>query len=354
MSYILDMSKLQLGDIVISSGTSLGAQFIKIGTLSKDTHAMLYTDHTMIHAVPDGGVFSKNPQRELFKSEEHVRVLRLKERIPHELLELICDYARSLVGAIYSVKEAIRTKKSAKTLDGAKTNMQFCSRLIAQSYASQNISLVNNVNYCSPKELGNSTLLQEAIGCVRKASQEDIAFAKSPDPTVENQRRTYEWLNKTRDIAKKLDFNVQAINDVSTFLQHYPKNDTSVCDFIKKSGYLEHYNVDLNLNPHRYDDKLFTEYFKEKQIPLEEAVKGEFQKEPGLINHMNKNYQVHSQMYASTNLEYHAIHVKLYQDILLFVKSRLIVLYQVFTTSIDTKFKAQLFLLIQQIEQIVI
>ena len=39
MSYILDFNKVQPGDIVISSGTTIGAQVIKLGTWSKDTHS---------------------------------------------------------------------------------------------------------------------------------------------------------------------------------------------------------------------------------------------------------------------------------------------------------------------------
>jgi hypothetical protein len=168
MSYILDFNNMQLGDVVISSGTSLVAQVIKLGTWSKDTHAMLYVGHTMIHAIPDGGVFSKSPQRELFKSVEHVKVFRLKDSVPFSTLSSICDHARSLTGSIYSVKEAVRTKRYSNKQTDAQTNMQFCSRLIAQSYAYQNIDLVKNSNYCSPKELNNSALLIEVAGAVKK------------------------------------------------------------------------------------------------------------------------------------------------------------------------------------------
>ena len=354
MSYILDFNNMQLGDVVISSGTSLGAQVIKLGTWSKDTHAMLYVGHTMIHAIPDGGVFSKSPQRELFKSAEHVKVLRLKDSVPFSTLNSICDHARSLTGSIYSVKEAVRTKRHSNKQTDAQTNMQFCSRLIAQSYAYQSINLVKNSNYCSPKELSNSALLIEVAGAVKKASDDEIAFSKTPDPSLENQKVTYDWLNKVRVIASGLDREIQTINDVSDFIKHHPEQDSVVSELVKLSGYLEHYQCDLKLNSYRYDLEEFIAYFKNKNILIEEAVAGELQKEPGMIDHFYRNLTVHTQIYEETNLKYHELHRNLYLNMLLFIKDRLVVMYSALIPPTDMKLKAQVFLFIQRIDGIVI
>ncbi|MFV7786174.1 YiiX/YebB-like N1pC/P60 family cysteine hydrolase [Shewanella marisflavi] len=354
MSYILDFNKVQPGDIVISSGTSLGAQVIKLGTWSKDTHAMLYVGHTMIHAVPDGGVFSKNPQRELFKSAKHVKVLRLKESVASSVLSSICDYARSLSGSIYSVKEAIRTKRHSNKQTDAQTNMQFCSRLVAQSYAYQDINLVKNSNYCSPKELSNSDLLEEVLGAVRKASADEVEFSKTPDPTIENQKVTYKWLNKVRVIASALDYEVQTINDVADFVKSHPEKDPEISELIKLSGYLEHYQCDLKLNPYRYDLEGFKEYFSNRNIPIEEAVEGELQKEPSMIDHFYRNLTVHVQLYKETGLEYHDLHRNLYLNMLQFIKDRLVVMYSSLTPPTDMQLKAKVFIFIQRIDEIVI
>lgn len=354
MSYILDFNKVQLGDIVISSGSTLGAQVIKLGTWSKDTHAMLYVGYTMIHAIPDGGVFSKNPQRELFKSEKHVKVLRLKDSVPFSTLRSICDYARSLTGTIYSVKEAIRTKKHSNKQTDAQTNMQFCSRLVAQSYGYQNINLVKNPNYCTPKALSHSSLLEEVEGAVRKASDEEIEFSKTPDPTLENQKATYDWLNKVRDIASDLEYEIQSINDVTEFIKLHPDQDSAISEFVKQSGYLEHYQCDLKLNPYRYDLTKFIEHFKSENIPIEEAVIGELQKEPGMIEHFYRNLTEYTQMYKETNFEYHELHRYLYLNMLLFIKDRLVVMYSSLTRPTDIQLKAKVFLFIQRIDGIVI
>lgn len=354
MSYILDLNKVQQGDIVISSGTSFGAQVIKLGTWSKDTHAMLCVGHTMIHAIPDGGVFSKNPQREIFQSAKHVKVLRLKDSVPFSCLSSICDYARSLTGSIYSVKEAVRTKQHSNKQTDAQTNMQFCSRLIAQSYAYQNINLVNNSNYCSPKELSNSPLLIEVEDPIRKASNDEIAFAKTPDPTLENQKVTYDWLNKVRVIASSLEFEIQSINDVCEFIILHPEQDLVISEFLKLSGYLDHYQCDLQLNSYRYDLDKFIEYFNNKNIPLEEAVAGELQKEPRMIEHFYKNLTHYTQMYENTNLKYHELHKTLYLNMLLFIKNRLVVMYSALTSPTDIELKVQVFLFIQTIDKAVL
>jgi len=308
----------------------------------------------MIHAIPDGGVFSKNPQRELFKTKNHVKVLRLKDSVSFSSLSAICDYARSLTGSIYSVKEAVRSKVHSKKQTDAQTNMQFCSRLIAQSYAYQNIHLVNNSNYCSPKELSNSPLLKEVKGAVRKASEEEVAFSKTSDPILENQKVTYDWLNKVRVIASDLGFEIQTINDVSEFINFHPKQDLVVSALVESSGYLEHYLCDLKFNPYRYKLEEFIEYFTNENIPLEDAVAGEIQKEPGMIDLLYRNYSIHTQMYKRTDFKYHEIHAKLYLNILLFIKKRLVVMFESLSPPTDIKLKAQVFLYINKIDEIVI
>lgn len=352
MSYILDVNSLQLGDIIISSGSSLGAQVIKVGTWSKDTHAMLYVGHTMIHAIPDGGVFSKNPQREIFKKMDHVKVLRLKKSLPYPDLHSICDYARSLTGSIYSVKEALLTKLHGDKQTEARTNMQFCSRLVAQSYASRNCSLVKNPNYCSPVDLSQSPLLMEITGAVRKASDAEINFSKTPDPNLENQKLTYCWLNQVREVANNFGFEIQKINNVPEFICSHPEQDHVVSGFIQESGYLEHYKCDLTINPYRYNISEFIKYFASKGIPLDVAVAAELEKEPGMITHFGRNFIGHSKMYETTGFKYYDLHGKLYCNMLNLIKDRLVVMSGALTPPTDIQLKANIYILIQQVDMI--
>ena len=189
---------------------------------------------------------------------------------------------------------------------------------------------------------------------IRKASDDEIKFSKTPDPTLENQEVTYKWLNQARNVAKILDFEIQTINDVPNFIQNHPEQDEGISEFIEKSSYLEQYKCDLKLNPYRYDSDEFVEYFLEKKIPLEDAIDGELQKEPSLIDHIYRNHSVHSQMHEVTNFKYHALHITLYSNILLLIKDRLVIMYTVMPAPINVKLKSDIYLLIQIIDQIVI
>jgi len=66
----------------------------------------------------------------------------------------ISNFVRMRVGTQYSTKEALKT-----VAGGSKnwTRKQFCSRLVAQAYASVAHTLVPNANFCSPGDIKNVT-----------------------------------------------------------------------------------------------------------------------------------------------------------------------------------------------------
>ena len=154
---------------------------------------MIYMDLTMIHAVPSG-VFSKNPQREIFTFKNDVKVLRLKNSIDKQKYKDICTFARSLVGSIFSKREIIEALKTNNPTKKAKTKKQFCSRLVAQAYNSVGINIVDNPDYCSPQNIYESASLQEVNNTVRIAFQKHKKFAKKYDPNLKNQEITFNWL----------------------------------------------------------------------------------------------------------------------------------------------------------------
>lgn len=342
MSFVLDFKKMQIGDIVISSGTRFSAQLIKLGTWSKNTHVMIYVGNTMMHAVREGGVFSKNPQRELYKSDGHVKVFRLKNSVGQKTLKSICDYARGLTGSVYSLREAFLTKAFSEKTKTAKTKMQFCSRLVAQSYEFAGINLVENPSYCFPKDISESSLLREVSGIVREASQAEIEFSKTPDPTLENQKLTYDWLYKSKIIADKSGFEIQTITDVSRFIDEHPDQDSVISEFIKSSGYLEHYRCDCQISKYRYNSNLFIRQFYDLGINLEAAIENELDKEPSLIQHAADNYIAFKNRYEQKKQLFHKLHAELYLNILLLAKVRLVVMFDAMPTAENHALKAKL------------
>lgn len=80
MSYLLDFNKLQIGDIILQSGTSKFSWWIKKITGSNYSHAMLYVGESTIHALTNG-VYSTNPQRIIVDSNNDLKVFHSTKMI---------------------------------------------------------------------------------------------------------------------------------------------------------------------------------------------------------------------------------------------------------------------------------
>ena len=159
--YVLDWMKLQPCDIVLS-GESLSIDALlnpkrlwnvaKSGAIrlgSKQySHAMLYVKGSILHAHPPM-VFAVNPQRLSAAHADDYAHLRFKGLTPDQK-RVIEEYARSRVGALYSISEAAKTvvKKSGDERD--MSGVEFCSRLVAKAYESAGVPLVPNSSYCAP------------------------------------------------------------------------------------------------------------------------------------------------------------------------------------------------------------
>jgi len=324
--YILELDKLEVGDIILESGSSKFSWWIKKGTGSDYSHAMLYVGHSIIHALTDG-VYSGNPQRILVNSQSDLKVLRLKDREEGQINGLV-DNARKLIGSLYSIPEAISAPIKKGTKSKSKTSAQYCSKLIASVYADAGITLVKNQDYCSPEDINQSKLLIEVKDCVRKASIDDIEFVKSDNPILENQKSTFTYLNDCRILFQKRDMNIQSETDVAMALIKNMDLDRQVCEYMKKSKYFEYYNKDEKNTPHRYDINLFLNVYTNSSSTGKEILKKEFQSLSQIIERHIPNYQASKSNYVSTKLEYYALYIELYKNILLSSKKWLYTLHQ--------------------------
>ena len=104
--YILKIPLLKKGDIILTSDNTKISKGIRLSTLSRYSHASIWVGGTLIEATRDG-VFSKNPQRLLFDRPCDCMVLRSKKAINETDINNICDFARSKVGSLYALDEAI-------------------------------------------------------------------------------------------------------------------------------------------------------------------------------------------------------------------------------------------------------
>ncbi|HIF9128063.1 TPA: hypothetical protein ACX6RS_000492 [Photobacterium damselae] len=319
--YILDIDQLKPGDIILTVESEENAQIGEEKSGSRFTHAMLYVDHQINHATYDGGVFSLNPQRILFESVQDVKVLRYKKRLNKNVLNKVCDFTAQKVATLYSFKEAISSLKFNKSDQKSKTKKQFCSRLIAQAYFSQKIRIAKNPDYCLPADIEKSSKFSIVPQSLRLATPYDIMFSKTEDPNLLNQKVTYEWLNKTRELAKsKVDsYEIQTISDANRFVIEYPTYESEIISYIESSGYLDNYKTDMYKNEYRYNKDLFIQYKNKDMI----NIKNEFCKEPGLVTRYCDNLKNHTKNYHKFNDKFSFIHIKLYTELLSLAKIRL-------------------------------
>lgn len=201
--YILDVTQLLPGDIVLTALDAKVSKAIRRLTGSAFSHAMLYVDEGCIIHSNQQGVQAQNTQRVLLDKSDTAMVLRLSRRPDQTTIRKICDYARAAVGTQYSIPEAIASWSKRRSNSGARANRQFCSRLVAEAYSYSGHSLVPNPSYCYPSDLHNIDLVIVVPNCLRKANEFEIEFAKSPSPLEVQVRVINAHLARLRSIASE-------------------------------------------------------------------------------------------------------------------------------------------------------
>lgn len=327
MRFLLDLDKLRPGDIVLEAGAKLHSRLIMAATKGQYSHALLNVGVSLIEATVGGGVFSKNPQRLLVRDATNLAVYRMKTPLSEDTLKTIVMAARIKVGTLYAVDEALRVMH--RDPEQSPANGQFCSRLVAQSYAAGDIILTSDPNFCSPQELAESPLLAKVEDAVRQANAFDIAFTKTTDIVRINQKATNNWLKAVRRIAAEVNKDIVAQSDVLPFLLSYPQYDARVMECIRRTSYLENLNHDRKANPQNYNLRILLSMLKQSGHP-EIILRQELRKEPSLIERHGLNLSLYRQ-YADTGLEYVDAHIALNDGILAMAEQRLRVMFDALT-----------------------
>ena len=227
--YRILVDRLQPGDILLSSENSLVSKTIRKSTRSRHSHSMLYASYACyIHADRDG-VHSGNPFRLRFGQKEDFLVLRVKDV---QKAAKACSFARDQIGMEYSVKEAIKSKlppriKSVK-------NRQFCSRLIAQSYAFSGLDIVSNPNYCTPQELKESLAVHVVDNCLTDANDRETQAAEDLNFHDRVAKHENVFFKSVRNLTES---DIQTLNQLLNFLLCNPRFDSELTKIFISSGY---------------------------------------------------------------------------------------------------------------------
>jgi hypothetical protein len=226
-------------------------------------------------------------------------------------------FARSQIGKSYSVKEAMRTK--IPLYKGEIMNRQFCSRLVAQSYEFSGIKLVNNSDYCTPKDLQKSALTKAVLGCLRVAEEHEIEFASSLSPI---QRQT-EITNAILAAVRKLtDRDIQSFEDLDQFVIDNPAYDIEITDIVKNSGYLSMFDHEITQNPWRFDGEILLSLNYERSYKRERA-KFELESAVNQVNLYSHNYLMCQNIRGRFALRYFEMKMDLYKKLINLMNQRI-------------------------------
>lgn len=262
MSYLgLNIPKLRPGDIILVRGHGLIGWLVRKITRSKFAHAELYAGQGMIIESVNPFAYSKNVQREVFRSREHVIVRRSVEDPTDLELDEVVANARGLVGSRYSKLDAITTvfKKSGAILRKIRDvafycfgGDMFCSRLVAEAYEETGIQIVANPSQCKPSDLAETDSLFTVNDCLHELSDEELKIVRRKDMVGVQRLQFRFWFSIVRVVAAVCGCKIRTVNDVESFLIQHRKLDSFVVGLIKITNFHKTYQRDLKINPERY------------------------------------------------------------------------------------------------------
>jgi hypothetical protein len=256
--YVIDLNKLQFGDIILSRDNGGASVAMRAKTKSNFSHAMIYTGRCYSLESDMLGVNSVNPQRLSFETSEDAFVFRLKNVSNVAQLAEGLNYASTIVGMAYASKREV-LKSLSPTDDAAlEIRRQFCTRFVAQIYDRSGLPIVSNPDYCTPLDIEKSEQL-ERISILREGTPKEIELAKEEFNVISYQAEvTHKFLFEVQQVSS---IDIQTFDEVDEYLKTNPHKDAEINKLLKESGYLKLGIIESEENPHFYDEVKFIEYF---------------------------------------------------------------------------------------------
>lgn len=270
MQYKLKIQSLLPGDIILVGYNDIRSRIIQNRTNSQFSHAMLYWYGSIIHASDI--VITMNPSRQLFKEDEAVCVLRLKEdRWNWFAIREIIMKARSMVGTYYDTEALKAMAKGEEVVPNP--NRQMCSKFVAQCYEYVCIDIVDDYELCTPEDIHNSNLLEEVPNPLLEATDEDIAFAKSKDVTEVQFATILNFLNALNKKFPNED--IVSLDQLEDFIERNPSNGDCVLELLKQTDYFDLWKIEKEYCPYNYDVDTFKQMWKGNSATMAIAVEKE-------------------------------------------------------------------------------
>ena len=246
----LNDKELERGDVILTTSDAGVSKFIRATTISHISHAILYVDHCSVIDATKDGVHSANTQRLFFEQHNAVFALRVEGGLPPSTSIKICNYVRERTGSEYAILEAVR---SWKRLAKEGTPKQFCSRLVAQAYATNGIDIVKSADFCTPKKLLKSTKLVEVEDATINVTDGEFQAWQTHPSSLELMRQATNYI---LDGARKIDKSVQHLSDVDQLVLEHSQYDVTIMQIYTESGFLRVWKSDHDINLWHYDATL--------------------------------------------------------------------------------------------------
>lgn len=308
--YIIDISKLRLGDIILAIFDRRIAVAMDRVTGSPYHHAMIVAgDATVIHSGNEG-VHSANPLRMVFEKPEDVVVVRHGEMPSLDKLIDASNLVRKKIGTTYSADERDRVR-NAGDQQSLEPNRQFCTRLVAQAYRDVGLPLVENADYCTPNELLKSDKVEVLENILTKGNPAQLKYANEKSEALEKQDQATNYiLEQTRQIAK---VDIQSLQQLEEFVENNPEFDAQLTAVVIESGYLELIDIDMKKNPEHYGFQVMKNKIPKKywinvasqQIPIAE----------GMAHSAARELSRLQVKFASQPLEFYKVHIELFKKL---------------------------------------
>lgn len=263
MKYILNIQKLEPGDIILVGYHDEESRQIQERTNSLYSHAMLYWYGSLIHATDI--VITENPSRQLFEKDENVCVLRLNDEYRQELrIRNLIDYARSFVGTLYD-KEALDAMAADRKFT-PNQNRQMCAKFIAQCFEYVCADLVDDYEKCSPQDLINTNVVHQINDVLIEATPQDVDFANSRDVTRRQFGAIFSIINGLRKKFPKAD--IMSLEQLESFLESNPEYDSIVVEIMSKTDYFDLWHIEREYCPYLYDVEAYKNSWFDNKIKM--------------------------------------------------------------------------------------
>lgn len=249
--YVLDIDKLEKGDVICTtSKKSFISGAIRIGTKSNYSHVlMVYEYGAFIHA-DSMGVYSHNIQRLIFRSVDSVKVLRLKQEY-QTIIPKLCEYLKSEVGKAYGTISALNARLKMDFISRFEnpSDIQFCSKLIAECFEKCSLKIVDSPKNCFPQHIAESKLFFEVPNLLKRCSNKEINFIKTENPQLIQAEIFTKILTEIKDRTK---VNILTISEAELFILNNPEFDLVFKEIYVNNDYDKMHRIELQRNGYRY------------------------------------------------------------------------------------------------------